>query len=142
MLAKYNPDISISVLSIDPLEYQAPSWQEFENVLKRAMEGHPLMSKQKDIIDALRKEVLQPNKKYAGTEAANTIDIFRGIIQETKKSVTVIVHCEALLVALAIAALNHQFDLGDPQLNAVCKVVHYACIDVLKGLMDFTIGVA
>jgi hypothetical protein len=100
-------------------------------VLKRVVEGHPL-SKQNTpevIGDALRKEALQSGKKYAGSEAANTVNLFCNIINGKQQMVTANVHCEALLLALALAALDAQFDLGDSKLNDVCKVRCYACIE-------------
>jgi hypothetical protein len=112
-----DPQIDIVILAVnsDRPSHQAPSWQDFENLLFESV--NPESDLAKDFITGLRDKIL--GARGFGP-ASNTLRCFQDIIGGNTIISSLHMHCEAILKA---ASMYHdQVSEDNLKLVDVCKV--------------------
>lgn len=94
---KLNMRPEIRVFSVSSETYQIPAWEEFENVIRRALRDSS-EEEATEIIRNLRDKVT--TGKGLKPDARRSVAFIRRIMEGLEKKCTLIMHCEAVTAAL------------------------------------------
>jgi len=87
----------IKVFAVNSELYRVPAWDEFENVIKNALQG-PSDSEKDQIILNLREKV--SSGKGLNSDAIRLLRTFRSIMKGELETYSLYMHCEAVIAAL------------------------------------------
>ena len=117
--------IEISMLAVDRIRYQHPSWDCVQQVIRLAMlqnNGPRFTATSTTVIMQLKHMIMQFKTEGLPAEVKKTVDTFRFVIKGEggTRFYTVGSHAEALLGSLI--KFSDTLATGDPALDEFCKV--------------------
>jgi hypothetical protein len=116
-LASFNKRPEIRVLAVNSEQFRVPTWGEFQTVICNALANTTEEDKVK-IITILTEKV--SNGKGLAPDAYRHVSFLRSIITKERqdKTYNVIMHCEAVVVALLEFLTNPKSNLNDNNILA------------------------
>jgi hypothetical protein len=110
----------IRVFAVNSELYRVPSWEEFENVIRNALQGTS-DSEKNQIIRNLQEKV--SSGKGLKHEAVRLLSIFRRMMKGELKTYSLYMHCEAVIAALLECAPDSDDTLANLSKNLAKDIV-------------------